>query len=106
MEDCPKCRSNPHISKQEIQDYLDDAIRNWRNRKEEYNNEENKLIAMCYIDAFQSVRVSLLGELLPIEQTHDNIISCQHKRVKLDWFGEISWLECLDCGRRMDYDFY
>lgn len=66
-----------------IKEYLDNAIVRWRNRREvatnrmeelkqndnwggdQYtNSEEDLLIATCYIDAFQSVRVSLFSELL------------------------------------------
>lgn len=49
-----------------IQDYLDDAIRKWR---EHLKNEESNLheVADCYVDAYQSMRVSIFGELLPEE---------------------------------------
>lgn len=50
-----------------LREYLDHAIRSWRKEKIEALTEEDKLIASCYIDAFQSVRVSMLGELLPFE---------------------------------------
>jgi hypothetical protein len=45
------------LTKEAIQAYLDKAIITWRDSKEEH--------AKFYIDAFQSVRTSLLGELLP-----------------------------------------
>jgi len=65
----------------EIKEYLDNVITNWRKRKIESKDilkdilntewsgmagqyEEEILVASCYIDAFQSVRVSLFGELL------------------------------------------
>lgn len=64
-----------------IKEYLDNVITNWRKRKIESEDalkdirstewsemtgqyEEEILVASCYIDAFQSVRVSLFGELL------------------------------------------
>ena len=47
-----------------LRKYLDMAIRNWRKRKEEAVDELEEHTAACYIDAFQSVRVSILGELL------------------------------------------
>jgi hypothetical protein len=67
----------------EIKEYLDSVIINWRKRKKESEDilkeirstewsrmagqyEEKILVASCYIDAFQSVRVSLFGELLPL----------------------------------------
>ena len=43
--------------------YLDDMIIFWR--KERDGNSENKEIAPYYIDAFQSARNSMFGELLP-----------------------------------------
>ncbi len=58
-----------------VKDYLDSAIKIWRQRREESikgsvtgkvpNGEEEALIASCYVDAYQSVRVSIFGELLP-----------------------------------------
>lgn len=41
--------------------YLDDAITRWR----EQMMKTNIASALCYTDAFQSVRVSLFGEQLP-----------------------------------------
>ncbi len=48
-----------------IKDYLDDAIRHWRKKRDNATTDEDKLMAVCYVDAFQSVRVSVFGELLP-----------------------------------------
>lgn len=54
--------------------YLDDAITKWRGKVKQAEAElerdgsdagENHLIARCYVDAFQSVRTSMFGELLP-----------------------------------------
>jgi len=54
------------ISKNVLQEYLDNAITKWRIRKNEaVEGSEDMWIAACYVDAFQSVRVSMLGELLP-----------------------------------------
>ena len=55
------------FEKEKVKEYLDDAIKVWRKRKEEAKNEEDKLIAICYVDAFQSVRISLFGELLGVD---------------------------------------
>ena len=50
-------------------DNINDLIKYWRSKKTEAAdnlNEENELIASCYVDAFQTVRVNhgmpLLGE--------------------------------------------
>lgn len=67
-------------SKLELEQYLDNAIRKWRTKLNESANDKessvftsmestDELIAKCYIDAFQSVRVSMLGELLPPEKS-------------------------------------
>lgn len=67
----------------EIKEYLDNAITKWRKQKKDSEDamknilntewsgmsgqcKEEILVASCYIDAFQSVRVSLFGELLPL----------------------------------------
>lgn len=50
----------------EIQTYLDDCIKFWRNLRDD--PEEKKFTeheCACYIDAFQSVRMSIFEELLP-----------------------------------------
>ena len=60
--------------KEIVKDYLDACIRYWRkellkttDREKWDGREEGVLRARCYIDAFQSVRDTLFGELLPIE---------------------------------------
>jgi hypothetical protein len=55
----PQPEKKPEVvpmTKEAIQAYLDKAITSWRESKEEH--------AKYYVDAFQSVRVSLIGELL------------------------------------------
>lgn len=44
----------------DVKHYLDACIRVWRTKRE--NGDK---IAIYYIDAYQSVRVSLFGSLLP-----------------------------------------
>lgn len=54
----------------ELQEYLDSAIRNWRDIRDRAvatGDYDEKTMAIHYIDAFQSVRVSIIGELLPHE---------------------------------------
>jgi len=48
---------------EEIKKYLDNSITNWRRSKENADDQEDMLVASCYVDAYQSVRVSLFGEL-------------------------------------------
>lgn len=46
-----------------IKDYLDQCITFWRKQQKDTSDEK----AVYYIDAFQSVRTSLFGELLQEE---------------------------------------
>jgi hypothetical protein len=46
--------------------YLDEAITYWRSCRDHPGATFDDVhTARCYVDAFQSVRTSLLGELLP-----------------------------------------
>jgi len=57
------------LTEKSIKEYLDKAIRLWRQRREEAaKDSEDELVARCYIDAFQSVRTSLFNELLKPEK--------------------------------------
>lgn len=48
-----------------VKAYLDDAIVNWRKTRDDEDSSVSAIRqANHYIDAFQSVRVSLFGELL------------------------------------------
>lgn len=44
----------------EVKDYLDKCIKYWRKKRD----EENCDYAKYYIDAFQSVRASVFGDVL------------------------------------------
>ncbi len=50
------------FTQENVKEYLDDAIKKWRKIGKE-KDHDFKDIAIYYIDAFQSVRVSLFGEL-------------------------------------------
>ena len=64
---------------EDVKEYLDSCIGHWRVKKKSaeerlskkniptYNVRENLTMASYYIDAFQSVRMSLFGELLPAD---------------------------------------
>ena len=51
-------------TREKVRDYLDKAITIWRKKRDLAPGEYERLMAVHYIDAFQSVRVSLLGSLL------------------------------------------
>lgn len=62
--------SSPLLSPDEaisgnVREYLDRAIVFWRGCLKTATSEWDMRTAECYIDAFQSVRTSLLGETLP-----------------------------------------
>lgn len=47
-----------------VREYCDDMITRWRAIRDDPDHELSD-VAPCYVDAYQSARVSLLGELLP-----------------------------------------
>ncbi len=55
-----------------IKEYLDGIIRHWRQNKAEAQTSEQELMSKCYIDAAQSMRMYLFGELLPQEKVSEN----------------------------------
>lgn len=52
------------MSQDEIRQYLDQIITIWRERRMSSNSDEYSMICKCYIDAYQSVRSTLFGEML------------------------------------------
>lgn len=48
------------IYTQKLQEFLDEAIKDWRNKR-----QLGSLVADSYIDAYQTVREAMLGEILP-----------------------------------------
>lgn len=54
----------PLMTHSEFQGYLDGCIRTWR-KKQTDGPKHIADMSVYYIDAFQSVRVSYFGELLP-----------------------------------------
>ncbi len=68
------------IEMSELKKYLDMSIRLWRDirdgkkhmlKNRSINGVDERTIAMFYVDAFQSVRSSVFGELLPEEKDVD-----------------------------------
>lgn len=58
------------FTEEKVREYLDDCIRHWRKIGDNGvpgMPKFNKNIAVYYVDAFQSVRISLFGELLEQE---------------------------------------
>ena len=49
------------LTENDIQEYLDKCINYWREK-----NDEGDERAVYYIDAFQSVRISLIGDTLAL----------------------------------------
>lgn len=47
-----------------VTDYIDDAIKRWRQVRD--SDDARADVARCYVDAFQSMRVSIVGAPLPL----------------------------------------
>lgn len=45
--------------------HLDRCITEMRKKRDQANNEEDELVYSCYVDAYQSMRMSLFAALLP-----------------------------------------
>jgi hypothetical protein len=52
---------------EKLKSFLDNSIRYWRKKKQEAGTPNEHLTASCYVDAYQSVRVSMFNEVLPKE---------------------------------------
>ena len=55
------------FEKREIKKYLDKCIILWREKRDNAEDEEHRIMAVYYIDAFQSVRTTIFGETLPVD---------------------------------------
>jgi len=53
------------MTDKEIRQYLDQVITIWRERRQRSQDDDYLMMCKCYIDAYQSVRQTLFGELLP-----------------------------------------
>lgn len=75
------------LNEVDIKAYLDTAIRDWRDTRDHRSGKDHldAHTASCYVDAFQSMRMSLFGELLPVEET-SNLVN--HARRELELLGE------------------
>ena len=54
------------FTKEAVTEYLDGCILHWRDRRDTAGTTEDRNMAACYVDAFQSVRSSLIGEELSV----------------------------------------
>ena len=54
------------FTKEDVKEYLDKSITFWRDLRKDGDE-----IAIYYIDAYQSVRSSIFGELLPKEDRRE-----------------------------------
>jgi len=74
------------FNEESVMAYLDRVITVWRRRKEDASGDDGDLamenMAICYIDAFQSVRVSLFGELLSLPEVGESM-----EEVADEWTG-------------------
>lgn len=58
------------FTEKDVKAYLDTCIRHWRKKyRDSIFDEDGRGVAVCYIDAYQSVRMSLFGELLPLNDS-------------------------------------
>ena len=53
------------FTKSDVTAYLDSCVNHWRSLRDATDDSQQKHDAVIYIDAFQSVRISLTGKLCP-----------------------------------------
>lgn len=52
------------FTEQDVKAHIDRSIRFWRRQRDSDKDQRVRQIARYYVDAYQSMRVSLFGELL------------------------------------------
>lgn len=78
-----------------VEEYLDEAIRYWRRKRDaRIEGTEPHLMATCYVDAFQSVRSSVLGDVLPWDSDGDSDTGY--------WEIEVDVVGCARCSEDHD----
>ena len=56
----------------ELREFLDGKIKFWRISRDAINaTDEARVMATYYIDAYQSVRLEFVGELLPLNKSEE-----------------------------------
>lgn len=65
--------STVQFTEKDVKAYLDECVVFWRKKRDNPLIKEQSRIRMAehYVDAFQSVRMSLFGELLSIKEEED-----------------------------------
>ena len=53
------------LTQEGLTEYLDACVRSWRQRRDSAESAAERDMAAYYVDAFQSMRISVLGSLLP-----------------------------------------
>jgi hypothetical protein len=65
------------FTEEDVKAYLDRVITDWRRRKDNAGGPDGDTpmyaMATCHIDAYQSVRISLFGELLSIPEVGESM---------------------------------
>lgn len=56
------------FTKKRVKAYLDQCIDFWWSERDKASNEAGYIRVLCYIDAFQSIRMGLFGETLEEEK--------------------------------------
>lgn len=54
-------------TREDIKKYIDECIFYWRDKRNTANDGVSIWTAICYVDAFQSIRNSIFDEMLPFE---------------------------------------
>lgn len=55
------------FTKKDVREYLETTIRFWRNYRDNAVNRDHKVMATYYVDAYQSVHMSLFGKTMELE---------------------------------------
>lgn len=56
------------FTEEAVKEYLDRNIRHWRASRDGSSEMYDAQIALHYIDAYQTIRLALFGEMLPLHE--------------------------------------
>lgn len=88
-----------NLTPNEIKSYLDGAIVEWRKTRDNASEPAQETIAVHYIDAFQSVRMTLFGETLPMVEFKDYVIVKTSPTRELVTLGNVTMPNRCRCGK-------